>query len=384
MVDNLDINNLRILVIDDDELDRMLAVRSLKSQNPNFSIDEAGDIMTANGMMKNNFYDCIIVDYLFPGHTGLDVIRDFVSPDKPPFTGFVMLTGEGDESLVVQALSAGVHDYLVKDKLTPARIFQSVRNAVTAARIAQQSYLQRQALENFAGLVAHDLMTPLSGIIGYLDLALSQNADNLPEKTVEYLTASRDSGRYMEKLVRGLLEFARADKPRSNAELLNLNAVVDQSLRLLDQEIKDNNARIYVEELPTIHGHEIELIQLFQNLVSNAIHYRSNKEPEIHIFGTIQNDSVLIAVQDNGVGVPADKRDQIFAPLHREMTANKMGLGLGLATCSKIAKIHGGRIWVEPAEKNTTHTGTGSVFYISFPLENLHLAPSGTQVAASN
>lgn len=348
------------MIIDDDARDRQVTKRTILKAFPDALVEESSGMDDGQLLIETGEYNCVLVDYLFPEYTGMDIIKKHLKPSAPPFIAFIMITGEGDEELAANAMKRGIHDYLVKDRISIASMSRAINNASKAAHFEQQNYYQQQALENFAGLVAHDLITPLNSIIGYLDMVIKSDAEKLSDNALEYLETSRKSGRYMEGIIRDLLDYAKAGVSREVEKKISLKEVIDGALSIMSNDIKENNVTVQVGEMPEVTVKVCEFIQLFQNLIGNAIKYADNTHPEILITAEAQEGDTIISVQDNGMGIPKDKRQEIFAPMSR-LKHDAGGLGLGLATCQKIVASHGGRIWCVAAEPS------GTVFKVSLP-----------------
>ena len=141
----------------------------------------------------------------------------------------------------------------------------------------------------------------------------------------------------------------------------SLNAVVQSALMNLDLTISENHAAVHVDSLPTLHGDEIQLTQVFQNLIGNAIKYKSEEPPQISITAEEGQDEWTISVSDNGIGVDPQYSERIFGIFKRLHGRELPGTGMGLAICKRIIERHNGRIWVEP------RNGMGSRFCFTLP-----------------
>ncbi|WP_169546419.1 sensor histidine kinase [Sneathiella aquimaris] len=362
MINRAPDKSLKILVIDDDEVDLRTICRLLGQLEDNFELQTAVSLEEARVRLSEERFDCVLIDYLVPPHTGLELLAEYKNATEPPYIGFVMITGAGNEQLAVQALKAGAHDYVVKDKLSKSELYRAVRNATESAKYAGQAYYQKLALENFAGLVAHDLISPLNSVIGYLDLILKNEADQLSSTAREYICNSRSSGKYMENVVRSLLSYAKAGTTDEQTANTDSAEIMQTVLQLLQSEIQEKKARIHVTALPSVEVRKIEFIQLFQNLLANAIRHNDKTEPIVHVSTEETEEHILFKIEDNGIGISEEQAVEIFKPLNKGTSRDENGLGLGLATCKKIVKAHNGRIWCEPGEKE------GTVFFVALPI----------------
>jgi light-regulated signal transduction histidine kinase (bacteriophytochrome) len=148
---------------------------------------------------------------------------------------------------------------------------------------------------------------------------------------------------------------------------VNCEKVIDQVLLNMHGSVEQTGARITWDPLPTVHAHEIRMVQLLQNLVSNAIKYRSVLAPEIHVSSERREGDWLFSVRDNGIGIAPEYWQQVFGIFKRLHGQNYEGTGIGLAICQRIVERYGGRIWVEST------SGAGSIFFFTIP----HIAESG-------
>jgi light-regulated signal transduction histidine kinase (bacteriophytochrome) len=166
----------------------------------------------------------------------------------------------------------------------------------------------------------------------------------------------------MRELIDDLLEYSRVDSKGEEFVDLGLNEVVARTLSLLKDSVSKSGAEIVVEDLPTVHIDESQMIQVMQNLISNAIKFQSKERPQIRISATMGMIEWIIAVQDNGIGMDVKHSDKIFQMFRRLHTKDQYpATGVGLAIVKKIVERHGGRIWVE------SEGGKGATFFFTNP-----------------
>jgi light-regulated signal transduction histidine kinase (bacteriophytochrome) len=164
-------------------------------------------------------------------------------------------------------------------------------------------------------------------------------------------------------LISDLLSYSRVGTQGKTFELVNCDAVLDRVLKGLKLAIEDNGAVIAREPLPAVLGDSIQLSQLFQNLLTNAIKFHGEKPPLVQISAEKNGSTCKVSVRDNGIGISPDHADRIFVIFQRLHTKTEYpGTGIGLAICKKIVERHGGRIWVEPSQ------GGGSTFCFTIPV----------------
>ncbi len=219
-----------------------------------------------------------------------------------------------------------------------------------------------QELEHFAHVASHDLREPLRMITSFLQLLEKRYKDQLDEDANEFIGFAVDGAKRLDIMIKDLLEYSQVMKKEREFNPVKLDKVLEETLINLVVQTEDNNAIITYDPLPTIIGDEKLLVYLFQNLIGNAIKYRSSETPKIHISATKQKDRYLFSVKDNGIGMESEHLNRIFTIFQR-LHGNEEyeGTGIGLAIVQKIVYKHGGNIWVE------SELGKGSTFYFTIP-----------------
>jgi light-regulated signal transduction histidine kinase (bacteriophytochrome) len=219
-------------------------------------------------------------------------------------------------------------------------------------------------LEQFAYSASHDLQEPLRQVAVYSQLLEKRYASTLDPKALDYLGYCVEGAHRMQSLIGGLLAYSQAGQAGVESEsLVDANKVMEDVRKNLAASIEETGAVVNVSALPSVYGDAIPLTQLLQNLVSNALKYHGSRTPEVAVSAAPDGNFWRFAVQDNGIGIPAEFRTQIFGifkRLHDRQTYP--GTGIGLAICQKIVERHGGRIWVESEE------GRGSTFFFTLPM----------------
>jgi PAS domain S-box-containing protein len=232
-----------------------------------------------------------------------------------------------------------------------------------ALRKANERLAQSNAdLEYFAYSASHDLQEPLRMISAYSEMLRRKYGTNLDEKANRYLNYLTEGTARMERLLRDLRAFTHVSTHTGPAAEIDANAVLRDTLLNLKAAIDESRAEVIFDPLPTVCLHEFQLAQLFQNIIGNAIHYRSEAVPRIHIKAEADGDAWRFAIQDNGIGIATEYREKIFGMFKRLHTAaDYSGSGMGLAICQRIVERVGGRIWVE------SQLGRGSTFFFTLP-----------------
>jgi signal transduction histidine kinase len=222
--------------------------------------------------------------------------------------------------------------------------------------------ISNRDLEQFAAVAAHDLKAPLSTISGYLDL-LSDEADL--ESSAQNIAVMKKSAQRMFQLIDRLLQYAKLAKNDRPFQIVDMSGVAQSALENMSQNIREAHARVEIGSLPVLQGDAVLLTQLFQNLISNAIKFRS-EEPRIQVQAEDHQRMWLFSVQDNGIGFDPKFKEDIFG-LYKKLNSEAayQGTGIGLATCRRVVELHNGTIWAESSP------GKGSIFYFTLPkIEN--------------
>jgi PAS domain S-box-containing protein len=280
------------------------------------------------------------------------------------------------ETEEVAPLEDGLHTYLVnKFPLLDANgvpyAVCGISTDITERKRTEQKLEQlttdlkrsNQELEQFAYVASHDLQEPLRAITGFTQLLRQDYQNQLDESAQEYMSYIVDGATRMRQLIQDLLTYCRLGTDHQEFLPIDCNAVVRQAIANLEVAIADSNATVTHESLPTIKANKTQLIQLFQNLISNAVKFRHDEPPQVHIYAQLRNQEWLFCVRDNGIGIESKYLTRIFDVFKRLHSRTEFsGTGIGLAICKKIIERHGGSIWAE------SQPGLGTTFYFKIPL----------------
>jgi PAS domain S-box-containing protein len=217
-------------------------------------------------------------------------------------------------------------------------------------------------LEQFAYISSHDLREPLRMITSFLQLLKMNYNDKLDEEANEFISFAINGAQRLERMISDLLDYSRIGKHEMEYYDLNSEKILELVLMNLKSLIKDNNAVVTHDSLPIIHANEQQMVQLFQNLIANAIKYKGENNPEIHIHADNAENMFIFTVKDNGIGIDEKQLERIFTIFQRLHTQEEYdGTGIGLAIAQKIVQQHGGNIWAK------SKIGNGSTFYFTIP-----------------
>jgi light-regulated signal transduction histidine kinase (bacteriophytochrome) len=243
--------------------------------------------------------------------------------------------------------------------ITARKEFEQALEGMTVRLLAQHKELQRsnEELEQFAYVASHDLQEPLRSISSYCQLLQRRYKGKLDKDADEFIGFAVDGAKRMQVLINDLLKYSRVGTRGKAFEPTDCNKVFHETVSNLRQAIEESGAEVTSDPLPTVEGDPVQLGQLFQNLIANAIKFRDEAVPKVHVSAHEENGETVVSVKDNGIGIDprhAERIFQIFQRLHER--GKYPGTGIGLAVCKKIVTRHGGRIWVE------SEPGRGSNF----------------------
>jgi hypothetical protein len=342
-----------VLVIDDDEVDCIRVERMIGS---GYSVQHATDASSGLALLRSEQFDCVLLDYRLPDSDGLDLLAQIAEAFQG---GIIMLTGEGNESVAASAIQRGAHDYVVKGLLTPELLPRVIEKARARAKDLKTLAARQEEYRHFAFTAAHDLRAPfrrirsLCQMLGETDRPAGMNQAELVERI-------NCSVAELESLIEGLLSYARMGQPEK-ASMVSLAAAFRQACSNLRGVIEEKHATVESEPLPEVWGDPVSMVILLQNLIGNALKFNA-LVPHVSLRAKSQEGAWVIVVQDNGIGIPPEHRQRLFKPFERLHGRGKYeGIGLGLATCRRIAEAHGGTISME------SEPGRGSRFFVRLP-----------------
>jgi PAS domain S-box-containing protein len=221
-------------------------------------------------------------------------------------------------------------------------------------------------LQQFAYVASHDLQEPLRMVASYTELLARRYQGRLDADADEFIAFAVDGANRMQRLINDLLAYSRVDTRGKAPEPTDAGAALTEALANLEAAMAENEAVVTHDPLPTVPADETQLVQLFQNLVGNALKFRSARHACIHVSATQQGKEWVFSVQDNGIGIEPQYAERIFVIFQRLHTqADYPGTGIGLAICKRIVERHGGHIWLE------SQPGQGATFYFSLPKEGV-------------
>lgn len=363
-----------ILIVDDTPDNLRLLSRILMRQG--YEVRKALNGQMALASAQINPPDLILLDIRMPYMTGYEICEALKADPTTCEVPVIFISALDDVLDKVRAFSVGGVDYVTKP-FQEAEVLARVENQLRLRHLQRQLQLRNQALERsnreleqFAHVVSHDLQQPLQSITGFTRL-MQLGYPDLDEKGQQYLQSILEAGGRMQRLITDLLGYAQADQLPARFDLVDCNLLLQQVLQTLSLEMTEKQVVLETDTLPTVRGSDVQLLQLLQNLIGNAIKFlRPGVHPQIRLTVTPQGQQWLFALHDNGIGIEPDKLNHVFEVFQRTQAAKQYpGSGIGLATCKRIVENHGGQIWAE------SQVNQGTTFYFTLPRQPIASVP---------
>jgi signal transduction histidine kinase len=367
-------NELRVLHVEDNELDAELVAQALRKGGFSFSVVVVQTETGFERQLRLQSPDVVIADYNLPqwkGMEALDVLRR-EGLEIP----LILVSGALGDVTAVECIKRGATDYVLKDGL--ARLPEAVRRALQEKRMLR---LRRQAeqdlarkveelarsnadLEQFAYIASHDLQEPLRMVATYTQLLGERYRGRLDENADKFIGYASEGALRMQTLIQDLLAFSRVGRSGDACGRVDCDAAVEEVLQSLGPAMRASGAVVTHAALPMVWADRSQVAQIFQNLIGNAIKFRGKEAPAISVQAEKAGQQWLFSVSDNGIGIAPEYREHIFVVFQRLHTrAEYAGNGIGLAICKKIVEHCGGKIWVEAQADH------GSIFKFTMPCD---------------
>ena len=241
-----------------------------------------------------------------------------------------------------------------------------LRQASEKLKLVDELARSNAELNKFAYITSHDLQEPLNLVANYIQLLEMRYQEALDDDAREFIGYAVEGIDHMQNLINDLLRYSRlGGQQAQSSEPVDLNTVVDWVLHNLKDRFEDIGTQVTVAELPTVHGNRMQLVQVFQNLLGNALKFRGDRPLVIQIHSRRKGMQWEISIADNGIGLDPRFSDRIFQVFQRLHTRDEYpGTGIGLAICKKIVNQHQGDIWVD------SQPGEGATFHLTFPIRS--------------
>ncbi|WP_158923269.1 hybrid sensor histidine kinase/response regulator [Acidisphaera sp. S103] len=409
----------RLLIVDDDAVDRRLYGKLLAQLGPDTChVQQAADGAAGLATLRTEKFDCVLLDFRLPDMTGLEFLAAAVVDGELP-CAVVLITGQGNEAIAVQAMKRGVRDYLVKDQVNATSLWRTMTQAVTqtelqqrlacslrdltAANLAleQEAAIRKaaeaemrtakeaaehanQAKTRFVAMVTHELRTPLNGILGYAQLLRIE--PGLSPRQDAHVGAMMQAGRHLLEMIERVLDFASIESGRMELHPVEVSvrdltegcvAFISPMATKRALSLRVVNAHDAPRQIVTDPS---RLRQVLLNLLGNAVKYTDAGSVELRLLTGAVPNGLRIEVADTGRGIDEASRDRLFQDFERlEAATSVEGTGLGLAIAARIIRLMGGTI------NHASNPGGGSLFWFELPPGELALpAPPEPAEAASS
>jgi signal transduction histidine kinase len=374
---------LRILLVDDDEVDRLSVKRLLRKAGIDVEIQECADRAAALNIARSQPLDCVLLDYQLPGTDGVELLREL--RNSGVVLPVVALTGQGDEEVAVALMKAGAADYVNKNGLSPERLERSLRYAIALHRSdeerrlllerEQQARLEAQAAnrakDEFLATLSHELRTPLNAIMGWSRLLSTGHLDEpTTRRAIEIIERNT---RLQAQLIEDLLDISRivTGKLRLEFRAVPLRGVLEGALDALRptadaRKITIDSDLAAADEAMLCDPARMQ--QVIWNLLSNAIKF-TPEGGRVDLSAIRTNGSIVITVRDTGTGIDPEFLPHVFDRFRQQdpaTTRRHGGLGLGLSIVRHLAELHGGSVAAASEGR-----GRGSTFTLTVPVAPL-------------
>ncbi len=229
-------------------------------------------------------------------------------------------------------------------------ITERMRAAAELERRTEELQRSNAELQQFAFVASHDLQEPLRMVTSFCGLLKERYRDQLGDEGSEFVDIAFDGAGRMRQLINDLLDYSRLQTREVPLSEVSTEEVLATALLNLSERMQESEADIRVGELPKVFGNEGQLVQVFQNLIGNALKFCDDEAPRVEVSAVLEDDDWLFTVRDNGIGIDPAQQDTIFGVFQRLHTREEYeGTGIGLAICKRIVETHGGRIWIQSA-----------------------------------
>ncbi|MBN2090278.1 response regulator [candidate division KSB1 bacterium] len=400
---------LRVLLVEDNEIDQMAFQRFAKREGLPFDFVIASSINQAHQFLEGEKYDALLLDYRLGDGTAFDLFDVAKQLESP----IIIITGTGDQEISVQAMKKGAYDYIIKDndgnylKTLPLTVENVIRRKRAELEVIQyQTHLEEMVrdrtielqaeimerkqvekelekyrdhleelvekrthelqeandeLKFFAYSVSHDLKALIRSLHGFSLILLAEYAERLEKTGCDYLQRIVEAVKGMDAFIEDLLSYSHLSRTEIEFIFVSLEEAVEMVLARLDEEIQKKQAQIAIlTPLPYVVGQQTILEQIILNLMSNALKFvPPDTPPYIKIWCTETADKVKLFIQDNGIGIAPEYHDRIFQAFQRIHSSKQyIGTGIGLAIVRKGVRRLGGEVGVK------SEVNKGSTFWI--------------------
>jgi two-component system, sensor histidine kinase and response regulator len=364
--------DIKILLVDDDEIDRMMVRRALKSASFTVHITEAENCAETLSEIRREIYDCALLDYRLPDGDGLELVVQIRALNIQ--IPLIVLTGQGDDQIAVELLKAGASDYLSKSKVSPGRLAQVLQNALriyNAERAAAIANQQREELlkqrEDFISRLTHDLQTPLFAANRMLQLFQEGVFGEIPTAVNQRMSVIVRSNHNLLQMVSNIVEVYshEAKQKHITVDPCDLKDVLHDVVQELSPLVIQKNVGLSLKVHDDqgsylVMGDCLELRRVFINLIGNSIKFTDVGQIEVGLSYSEDPKTIVITVRDTGPGIAEELQSSLFERF-RSGNHKRSNTGLGLYLSRRILESHQGTISLE------SELSVGSTFTIHLP-----------------
>lgn len=365
---------VNVLLVDDQPVNLLALETILKNEGLNIVKAMSGN--EALGHLLETEFSCIILDVKMPDMDGFELARIIRADDRTKYIPLIFASGHQQTQLdVFKGYETGAVDYLLKPidatvVRSKVNVFAELSRKELArrkaeaelAKYAEELKRSNSELDQYASVAAHDLQAPLRRIMSCVGIFNEEYGDKLGPDAKKWLEMMNENSKRMQTLISDLLAYSKVGKSQT-AMPLDVGKTITEVLEDLAHFIEESGAKISYRDLPVVHVGALDLRQLLQNLIGNAIKYRKkDSEPEVRISAEKRDAMWLFQVADNGIGIDPTQQSKLFAIFSRLHNGPEYpGTGIGLAICKKVVERYGGKIWIE------SEVGKGSTFQFTLP-----------------
>lgn len=385
-----------ILIVEDNSDHLELTKLALKKALENILIKEASCGAECMQIISNSDFDLVILDYSLPDQNGIEVLESIrnLKPELP----ILMVTGQGNERLAVQAMKKGANDYFIKSPgylttlpVTVSRLFKENEkksrldtmeiekqlDTLEIQRINEKLVEKNKKLQElnkiktqFVSNIGHELRTPLNGILGYTELLKDGIYGDINKTQSDALQNIMTSGTHLLNLINELLDFAKiqSGKFKIYKEISSAYSIVNAAISTVKPSLEEKGIRLlcsFEDNLPQFYVDSQKIYQVLLNILSNAVKFTSDGEIEVKIFK--KKKHIQFEVRDTGIGMSKHEINEIFQDFRQldgSFTRNHGGTGLGLSLAKYLIELHGGEINAESCPNKGSH------FFFKLPIED--------------
>jgi signal transduction histidine kinase len=333
-----------IMIIDDQRSVRKLLEHYLSRF---FNVIEHSSAIDALAFLEEGGQvDAIIADILMPKVSGIEFLKIARSKFGEKLPPVIMLSCRDDHMERINSIVHGAQDYMHKP-FNPEELKLRLNNAIDKAEALKRLQDSNAELQQFANVVSHDLNQPLRMVQSYLNILETTLGSNITTLQKECIGFAVDGATRMEHMIHDLLQLAKVDQ-NQQGRIVDLSEIIEQVKGNLNVFIAERNATVIVKALPNMIADKAHLLSLFQNLIENGIKYNESKQPIVVISSDSGERTTKIIVADNGIGIAAPHREEVFLLFRRlAHKPQNSGTGMGLSICKKITEKMDGKISIQ-------------------------------------